>query len=262
MNMSSGPIRPLEGSPTWEETYRRIAEELRRLLEAVTDDESAGSFVEPAVAKLKTTEATTPEFFPGNFYDGFRQAILDEVKAEVASGTREMTDITSASKVVSEDLNARLDVARETGDRHAAHTLWKECAQKKAEIQAAVDARAERTGQWVSRLTAVDNLGFALGGSRRATPPPAQFGQSREPVSTKLKCREAVLEAMRTLERRHGRQVFGLGEIVQEVLSHHSFKESTVRTHVTSRMCSNAPDHHGTVYSDLVRVGHGLYRMR
>ncbi len=77
-----------------------------------------------------------------------------------------------------------------------------------------------------------------------------------------MTCREAVLDAMGTLEHRLGRQVFRLEEIVREVRSHHNFKESTVRTHVTSRMCANAPDHHGTVYSDLVRVERGLYRLR
>ncbi len=37
-------------------------------------------------------------------------------------------------------------------------------------------------------------------------------------------------------------------------------KESTVLTHVTSRMCINAPDSHGSVYGDLVRVDRGMFR--
>ena len=78
-----------------------------------------------------------------------------------------------------------------------------------------------------------------------------------------MTCRDAVLEAMRRLRDRHGRNVFKLDEIVQEVLSRTSaFKESTVRTHVTSRMCADAPDHHAVVYADLDRVEHGLYRLR
>jgi hypothetical protein len=35
---------------------------------------------------------------------------------------------------------------------------------------------------------------------------------------------------------------------------------STIRTHIASRMCANAPDHHGTTYDDFERVGHGEYR--
>jgi hypothetical protein len=76
-------------------------------------------------------------------------------------------------------------------------------------------------------------------------------------------CRDAVLDAFRRLERRHGRGVFKLEEIVNEVLAHdRQFKESTVRTHVTSRMCADAPDHHDSVYDDLERTARAHYRRR
>ena len=39
------------------------------------------------------------------------------------------------------------------------------------------------------------------------------------------------------------------------------YKESTIRTHVVSRMCANAPDNHAVTYDDLVRVGEGRYRL-
>jgi hypothetical protein len=68
---------------------------------------------------------------------------------------------------------------------------------------------------------------------------------------------------MRALRDRHGRRDFRMNEIVREVLSRtSSFKESTIRTHITSRMCANAPDNHAVVYGDLERVGPGLYRLR
>jgi hypothetical protein len=76
-------------------------------------------------------------------------------------------------------------------------------------------------------------------------------------------CRDAVLEAVGRLERRHGRQTFDLTEIVIETLAvDPSFTESTIRTHVSSRMCADAPDNHGTVYADLQRVDRGRYRRR
>lgn len=76
-------------------------------------------------------------------------------------------------------------------------------------------------------------------------------------------CRDAILEAIDRLERRHGRQAFDLGEIVTETLAvDASFTESTIRTHVSSRMCADAPDNHGTVYADLDRVSRGRYRRR
>lgn len=76
-------------------------------------------------------------------------------------------------------------------------------------------------------------------------------------------CRDAILEAFGRLERRHGRQTFDLAEIVTETLAvDASFAESTIRTHVSSRMCADAPDNHGTVYADLERVDLGRYRRR
>jgi len=57
------------------------------------------------------------------------------------------------------------------------------------------------------------------------------------------------------LERRHGRQEFDRSEIVTEVLASDStFAEATIRTHVTSRMCVDAPDHHASVFPAPERV--------
>jgi hypothetical protein len=39
------------------------------------------------------------------------------------------------------------------------------------------------------------------------------------------------------------------------------YEESTIRTHVTSKMCRNAPDHQDTAYNDLEQVGRGRYRL-
>lgn len=76
-------------------------------------------------------------------------------------------------------------------------------------------------------------------------------------------CRDEILEAFARLERRHRRREFPLAEIVLEVQrAGTSYRESTIRTHVTSRMCGDAPDHHETVYNDLVRVDRGLYGRR
>lgn len=74
-------------------------------------------------------------------------------------------------------------------------------------------------------------------------------------------CRDAVLDAFTRLERRHGRRNFRIDEIVRETLSRDpQYKATTIRTHVTSRMCSDAPDHHATVFADLARVDRGTYR--
>ncbi|TVS08505.1 MAG: hypothetical protein EA424_28475 [Planctomycetaceae bacterium] len=38
--------------------------------------------------------------------------------------------------------------------------------------------------------------------------------------------------------------------------------ESTIRTHVTSRMCADSPDNNRTTYDDFERVSRGTYRLR
>jgi len=73
-------------------------------------------------------------------------------------------------------------------------------------------------------------------------------------------CRDDVLDGMRRLEQRHNRRDFQLHEIVAEVLLFSDFKESTIRTHITSRLCRDAPAHHADRYDNLERVGHGRYR--
>ncbi len=78
-----------------------------------------------------------------------------------------------------------------------------------------------------------------------------------------MSCRDEVLAAFGRLEGTHGRAVFSLAEVVLEVLAGtDEYAEGTIRTHVSSRMCSDAPVHHDTTYADLERVGRGQYRLR
>ena len=77
-----------------------------------------------------------------------------------------------------------------------------------------------------------------------------------------LTCRDEILAAIRRLQSRHGRAAFRLDEIAQEVrAATNRYNESTIRTQVVSKLCKQAPVHHGTVYDDLDRVGRGLYRL-
>ena len=72
-----------------------------------------------------------------------------------------------------------------------------------------------------------------------------------------------VLDAFQRLEIQTGRQDFAPAEIVREVQAvHHEAKSGPIRTHVCSRMCIDAPTHHGVTYGDLERVGPGRYRRR
>lgn len=74
--------------------------------------------------------------------------------------------------------------------------------------------------------------------------------------------RDQVLAAVERLSQR-GQDTFTVADVVAEVRRSGSrLAESTIRTHVVSRMCANAPDHHGTTYDDLERVDRGVYRLR
>lgn len=76
-----------------------------------------------------------------------------------------------------------------------------------------------------------------------------------------MTCRVEVLAAMERLERRNGQKDLALAEIVGEVFAGGSqLSESTIRTHITSSMCIDAPANHPTRYPDLRRTSRGVYR--
>lgn len=75
-------------------------------------------------------------------------------------------------------------------------------------------------------------------------------------------CREEVLAAARRIHAA-GHADFSPAEIIAQMQrSGTTYPESTIRTHVVSRLCANAPVNHTPTYDDLERVGHGRYRLR
>jgi len=73
-------------------------------------------------------------------------------------------------------------------------------------------------------------------------------------------CHDEVREAAHHLARLSADGQFTIEAVVAELRRRGcTHRESTIRTHVTSRMCINAPDHHPVVYPDLRRVGVGVY---
>lgn len=90
--------------------------------------------------------------------------------------------------------------------------------------------------------------------------PPAAPAAARPAASS---AREEILAAARTLADRSPDGSFTLMQVVTSLRRAGSrYAESTIRTHVTSRMCADAPDHHGTTYDDFERLGGGRYRFR
>lgn len=78
-----------------------------------------------------------------------------------------------------------------------------------------------------------------------------------------MTCRDEILAAFARLEQRTGREVFSPAEVLAEMQrAGTQYAPSTIRTHIVSRMCANAANHHAVVYDDLERTGHGRYRRR
>jgi len=75
-------------------------------------------------------------------------------------------------------------------------------------------------------------------------------------------CREEVLSAITALQRLSGGKPVSPAEVIREMQRvGTAFPEQTIRTEIVSRLCVDAPVHHGTVWPDLRRVGRGLYMM-
>lgn len=82
------------------------------------------------------------------------------------------------------------------------------------------------------------------------------------PANSDSGCRGEVLAAAEYLQSA-GNTDFTLDDIVRYMTQRGSkYAESTIRTHVVSVMCVNAPVNHSPKYADLERVAHGRYRLR
>lgn len=78
-----------------------------------------------------------------------------------------------------------------------------------------------------------------------------------------MTCRDEVLKAASFLASGSPDGTFSPADIVHRMEKMGtSFSESTIRTHVVSRMCHQAPVNHAAKYSDLERVGRGRYKLR
>lgn len=73
-------------------------------------------------------------------------------------------------------------------------------------------------------------------------------------------CREEILSVAEALAN-SADGTFTLIDVINVMQQRGSrYAESTVRTHVTALMCSNAPANHPTTYDDFERIDRGIYR--
>lgn len=73
-------------------------------------------------------------------------------------------------------------------------------------------------------------------------------------------CREQILTAAKQITQSKNQNEFTIPEVLNYLTQQNTpYKESTIHTHITSRMCGNAPKHHAVTYNDFTRIKHGVY---
>lgn len=81
-------------------------------------------------------------------------------------------------------------------------------------------------------------------------------------MNYKTTCREELLTTMKEFVKRTGRNEFTVLEALDEMHKRESvYKESTIRTHLTSKCRVGATAHHAVTFEDYVRVGKGKYAL-
>lgn len=69
-----------------------------------------------------------------------------------------------------------------------------------------------------------------------------------------------VLAAAKSIVKRTGKNEFSIEDIIAEMEnSGTDYQASTIRTHVSSRLCIDSPPHHGTRYAYFERIERGKY---
>ncbi len=77
-----------------------------------------------------------------------------------------------------------------------------------------------------------------------------------------MTCRDEILQTVNALVKDRTTKTFYVIELLDAMRANHTnYPISTIRTHVSSLMCRNAPNNHRAVYDDFERVGVALYRL-
>jgi hypothetical protein len=116
-------------------------------------------------------------------------------------------------------------------------------------------------GQGMSSSATTENAGLEQAGQHEPSPAGPTSRSAAPPAEATA--RFEILASARKLAEQSADGSFTLMQILTEMRRAGSrYTESTIRTHVTSRMCADAPVHHGTTYDDFQRLGDGRYRLR
>ncbi|MBB6451632.1 hypothetical protein HNQ94_000053 [Salirhabdus euzebyi] len=78
----------------------------------------------------------------------------------------------------------------------------------------------------------------------------------------KRTCREEILQVVHSIVKERNKNEFTISEVIKLMKQRDTiYAEGTIRTHINSRCCSNASNHHGTVYNDFERIEYGKYKL-
>ncbi|MFJ5770990.1 hypothetical protein [Psychrobacillus sp. NPDC093180] len=74
--------------------------------------------------------------------------------------------------------------------------------------------------------------------------------------------RDEIIEVVKFITKEREVKSFTVREVLNVMRNRETnYKDSTIRTHIISKCCANAPKHHGTVSNDFERIGRGIYRI-
>ena len=77
-----------------------------------------------------------------------------------------------------------------------------------------------------------------------------------------MSCRGEILDCVQRITSQKGSNEFTIEEVLDGMTTRGTeYSVSTIRTHITSRLCVNAPAHHAVRYPDLERTARGTYRL-
>lgn len=77
-----------------------------------------------------------------------------------------------------------------------------------------------------------------------------------------MACHEEVLQAARSIAKSKGINEFTPDEVLQHLKNQNTtYAQSTIKTHIVSRCCVNAPEHHAVRYEYFERIRYGLYKV-
>ena len=77
-----------------------------------------------------------------------------------------------------------------------------------------------------------------------------------------MDCRDEILRIVRQIIKSKGKNEFTIIEVIRHMNnSGTGYAERTIRTHISSRLCTNSPDNHAVTYNDFERIRKGVYKL-